>query len=74
MRSAYPEYWAGCSRDLFRTEESICMLCEAELPLTNFHDIENNPVEKALYGRFQYQAATAFLYFLPCKYKLPRLK
>jgi len=59
----YPDNCACCSRDLFRTEESICMLCEAELPFTKFHDIKDNPVEKTLYGRFQYQAATAFLYF-----------
>lgn len=59
----YPNCCACCGRDLFYSEESICMLCEANLPKTKFHDIEDNPVEKTLYGRFQYHAATAFLYF-----------
>lgn len=59
----YPENCACCGRDLFRTEESICMICESELPFTKFHDIEDNPVEKKFYGKFEYHAATAFLYF-----------
>ncbi len=59
----YPDCCACCGRDLFRTEECICMLCEAQLPRTNFHDFDDNPIEKKLYGRCNYQAATAFLYF-----------
>ena len=59
----YPDCCACCGQDLFRGEDCICLLCEAQLPQTNFHDYDNNPVEKTLYGRCEYDAATAFLYF-----------
>lgn len=59
----YPNCCASCNNDLVKTENSICMFCETDLPKVNFHDIEENPVEKTLYGRFDYRAATAFLYF-----------
>lgn len=59
----YPANCSSCERDLYKSEKSICLICESKLPKTNFHDTEENPVEKTLFGRFNYKAATAFLYF-----------
>ncbi len=44
-------------------EEILCTKCIHELPRTHFHDEQENPIFKRLYGRVPLQYAFAFLHF-----------
>ncbi len=48
---------------LFKNENIICANCRHELPLTHYHKIKENPIEKIFYGRVVIENATAFLNF-----------
>lgn len=59
----FPKLCYGCNYNLNDNEQHICTRCRHELPITNFHDLENNAVEKLLYGRVPVERATALLWF-----------
>jgi ComF family protein len=44
-------------------EEIVCISCLSELPVTNFTEDRNNPLEKSFFGRIQIEFATALLYY-----------
>lgn len=43
----------------------FCIGCLAELPETNYHEIEGNPFEMHFWGRVPVMAGAAFLFFVP---------
>ena len=45
------------------TASSLCLRCLHALPLSNFHDYADNPVERAFTGRVSLVAGTAFCHF-----------
>jgi ComF family protein len=59
----YPQLCAGCSNDLSRRTQVLCLRCLDEIPLTNFHLHAGNPVEKIFWGRVPIIAATSYTYF-----------
>ncbi len=59
----FPRICMVCNNTLFRGEELVCMHCLHELPRTNFHKEEQNPVAEVFYGRVRIEQATAFFYF-----------
>ena len=59
----FPHVCRCCGNALLNSENQICTECILHLPLTNFVDIVNNPVEKKLWGRAQIEAATSLLFF-----------
>jgi len=59
----YPRSCCGCGNILLHNERSICLDCRLSLPLTYWHQMEGNPLEKVFYARVQVQRATAFLFF-----------
>ena len=59
----FPHVCRCCGNTLLNSENQICTECILHLPLTNFVDIVNNPVEKKLWGRAQIEAATSLLFF-----------
>lgn len=59
----FPELCLGCDTMLFKNEKVICSSCRHRLPLTDYHRIKNNPIEKIFYGRVEIEKATAFLNF-----------
>lgn len=59
----FPNLCLGCNSLLFKNEKIICANCRHELPLTNYHKMDANPMEKIFYGRVQIENATAFLNF-----------
>uniref|UniRef100_UPI004049637A ComF family protein n=1 Tax=Gelidibacter sp. TaxID=2018083 RepID=UPI004049637A len=59
----FPKVCYGCHSFLNDNEQHICTQCRHELPLTNFNTLENNAVEKLLYGRVPIEQATALLWF-----------
>jgi ComF family protein len=59
----FPKLCEGCGNELFGREETLCLRCIDQLPITNFHFHSNNPVEKIFWGRLPLLGATSFLYF-----------
>jgi ComF family protein len=59
----YPRICAACHRILTHEESDICLFCAHSLPKTNFHLLEDNPVEKLFWGRIDVVKATSCYYF-----------
>lgn len=62
-RLFFPQLCAGCGSDIIDNEQTICLHCNDQLPITNFHLHANNPVEKIFWGRIPVTAAASYLYF-----------
>ena len=61
----YPQFCPGCNKWTPLPGEIFCIRCYADLPLTFYHLIRDNPVEKQLWGRFAFESAASFLFFVP---------
>ena len=59
----FPRHCLACFGALVKGEEVICTRCIAELPKTNYHTGDVNPVEEKLAGRLPVKHAWAFLKF-----------
>lgn len=59
----YPRICNCCNGELMKNEEAVCTACIHELPLTNFHQDNENPARKVFYGRAGIENATSLLYF-----------
>ncbi|WP_340077128.1 ComF family protein [Leptobacterium sp. I13] len=59
----FPPVCPGCDSILLKNEKTVCVVCRHQLPLTNYHAVQGNPVEKIFYGRVEIVHATAFLAF-----------
>ena len=68
----YPRVCAACGNSLFKHEEIICTYCLYHLPKTNYHLMENSPLDKVFWGRAQL-AHTAALYNFQKKSKVQHL-
>ncbi|MDO1501843.1 phosphoribosyltransferase family protein [Winogradskyella maritima] len=44
-------------------EELMCTSCRHQLPVTNYHFVDNEAVKKVLYGRIKLKNATSLLHF-----------
>lgn len=49
----YPRNCVCCQKSLNKAEKDICIMCLAELPRTNFANIDDNPVAKLFWGRIE---------------------
>jgi ComF family protein len=59
----YPHCCPGCGNTDLPAEQPLCLRCLLSLPLTGFHSLPDNSVEKIFWGRLPIEAATAHLYF-----------
>jgi ComF family protein len=59
----YPRICQGCGEYLILHENHICTSCLYELPRTNFHTKEDNPVARLFWGRTNIKRASSFFYF-----------
>ena len=59
----FPVYCENCGETLRQGEECLCLFCEYQLPKTNFHLQQDNPVETIFWGRIQAFAAASFLHY-----------
>ena len=59
----WPNVCACCSTGLMRGEQYICSHCLFELPATNFHMEQDNPVAQIFLGRVMVEQATAGYFF-----------
>ncbi len=59
----YPDICAVCAEVLFDHEQEICEFCWTDLPLSNYHLLEDNPVSRLFYGRVPIEGATSYYLF-----------
>lgn len=59
----FPRQCLACNGALSKGEDIVCTHCIAELPRTNYHLHETNPVEEKLAGRLPIKNGWAFLRF-----------
>ena len=59
----YPRLCAGCATSLVRGEEVLCLNCLGDLPRTNYHLYNENPVSQIFEGRVNITLATSFCRF-----------
>ncbi|WP_142784213.1 ComF family protein [Changchengzhania lutea] len=59
----FPKVCYACSNLLTDNEDTICVDCRYDLPITNFHFDDNDAVLKVLYGRAKVERATALFRF-----------
>ena len=59
----YPRNCVACGNSLFKHEEQVCNYCYLNLPKSNFHKQDKNPVEILFYGRAQLVMASSFYLF-----------
>jgi ComF family protein len=59
----YPRYCFGCKDALVKGEDTLCTRCILQLPKTNYHLADTNPIKEKLFGRLPVEHALAFLKF-----------
>lgn len=59
----YPKLCHTCEAVLLSNERVLCTKCIHELPVTNYHLENENPVKKVFYGRVNIENATSLLLF-----------
>lgn len=59
----FPRCCAVCGHPLSKGEECICTTCNINLPRTNFHLREDNPVEQIFWGKIPIGRATSFFFY-----------
>lgn len=59
----YPRVCPSCGNALFRNEKLLCTYCLYNLPKTNFHTIENNPINELFVGRVRIEHSAALFHF-----------
>ena len=59
----FPNVCAACGERLLTQEKVICTRCLVDLPRTNFHLEQNNPVSQLFWGRIDVKNATALFRF-----------
>lgn len=59
----YPNLCLACDENLPSGMEVLCVRCRHELPATNFHELEDNPLEEIFWGRVAIERAAALYYF-----------
>ncbi|WP_025073701.1 ComF family protein [Bacteroides faecichinchillae] len=59
----FPRCCLVCGRPLAKGEECICTMCNINLPRTNYHLQEDNPVEQLFWGKVPLERATSFFFY-----------
>ncbi|MCF8237944.1 MAG: ComF family protein [Saprospiraceae bacterium] len=73
----YPRLCAACGIHHPIRDAALCVSCQLELPRTDYHLFEENPITRRLMGRFPLQSATSMFYFVkdtPIQHLLHRIK
>lgn len=59
----YPNICLICGENLLQNEQQICLSCLNQIPRTNYHLVNDNPVEKRFWGKVPVYRGTSFFYF-----------
>lgn len=73
----YPRLCAACGKEHPLRGQCLCISCRLTLPLTDYHTVPANGMQRRLEGRFPIEGATAMFYFLkdsPVQELLHRIK
>ena len=63
VRLIFPSRCYACGKSMISGEEMICTGCYFNLPRTNFHLYDDNPVSRIFWCRANLYSATSFLFF-----------
>lgn len=61
----YPNLCVGCHLEAVERDELFCVACEVQLPLTDFHQIEDNEAVHRMIGGFKFQLGCSMFRFYP---------
>lgn len=53
----------ACGKSLLKNEECICTFCLFQLPKTNFHFDQDNPINRIFWGKVPVESAASFYFF-----------
>jgi ComF family protein len=59
----YPEVCLCCGESLAMQEEFVCTMCVFKLPRTNYHKLQENPIQKVFWGRVEVDNVSAFCHY-----------
>ncbi|MBN1388433.1 MAG: ComF family protein [Bacteroidales bacterium] len=59
----FPRLCQACGEPLVRNEKIICTACMVDIPLTNYHRVRDNRLEKSFYGRCYIEKAAAWAFY-----------
>ncbi len=59
----FPRLCYACGNHLLRNENLICTECYVIIPRTNYHKINENPLEQLFWGRCVIEKAAAFSFY-----------
>lgn len=59
----FPRLCCGCGTLLVKNEPFLCLDCFFNMPRTNYHLAQDNPVEKLFWGRCRLEKASAFSFY-----------
>ena len=59
----FPHCCVVCGRPLAKGEECLCIMCNINLPRTNYHLRKDNPVERLFWGQIPLERATSFFFY-----------
>lgn len=63
IRLLFPKNCEACNTNLLKGEKTLCTKCLYDIPKTNFHEKEDNALNKAFYGITKIKYSTAFYFF-----------
>ena len=63
LRLFFPKNCEACNINLIKGETTLCTECLYEIPKTNFHEQEDNSLNKLFYGITEIKYSTAFYFF-----------
>jgi len=59
----FPNLCVVCGNNLQKNEHQLCLSCLVDIPRTNYHLIEENPIEKRFWGKVPVYRATSYFFF-----------
>ncbi len=62
-RLFFPQNCEACNTNLLKGEETLCTKCLYDIPKTNFHEKEDNALNRTFYGITKIKYSTAFYFF-----------
>jgi len=59
----FPNLCVVCGINLQKNEHQLCLSCFHDIPKTNYHLIQDNPIEKRFWGKVPISRATSYFFF-----------
>ncbi len=59
----FPDLCVLCGTALQKNEHQLCLSCLHDIPKTNYHLVDENPIEKRFWGKVPIQRATSYFFF-----------